>query len=203
MKTFNKITALLLIIFFIAMTSCSSDDDSSSNDMGGDQSMYAGQPHTYDFTITGGPIAGNYSGEIENDMIITELLLSNYSAYMDYSGNGQKNISLHIFKEDLIIGGAFFYKNGNTPDFGENYSSDVSSMNFQFEPSGIRYNSVAGTVELSEVDFTNSVGINEAYTGLAAYKVTFDGTFIGMLEGDEVHISGTVKVNFPEDVDQL
>lgn len=203
MKHLNKIISLALIVFFIGMTSCSSDDDSVSDDMGSDQTAHAGEPHSYNFTITGGPLEGNYSGEIENDLVITELMLANYSAYMEINPNGRKDISLHIFDEDLIISGAFFYKNGNTENFGEEQTVDFSNMSFQFEPSAIRYNSIAGTVELSEVDFTNSVGINQTYNGLAAYKVTFDGTFMDIMEGDEVHISGTVKVNFPDNVNEL
>ncbi|MGO3260393.1 MAG: hypothetical protein ACTIK4_03510 [Mesonia sp.] len=198
MKTI-QITLNPLFLFLIlgfAFTSCGSDDDANPSNSGGSQLEFAGNPHTYDFTITGGAIAGNYTGEIENDIVVTELLLANYSAFMQF-GN-EKDISLHIFKEDLIIGGSFNYKNGGVGSLDNN----SSNLSFQFEPSAIRYNSMAGNVELLEIDFTNSLGINTAYNGLAAYEIVFNGTFVNALDGDEVQIEGSVKINFPENVEQ-
>jgi len=163
MKFTKTIPYLILLLIVSFATGCGSDDDANPSNSGGSQLEFAGEPHTYDFTITGGSIAGNYTGEIENDIIVSELLLANYSAYIQF-GN-EKNISLHIFKEDLIIGGSFNYINGGVGSLDNN----SSSLSFQFEPSAIRYNSIAGNVELLEIDFTNSLGINTAYNGLAAY----------------------------------
>lgn len=195
MKNFKTIPYLFLLLTL----SCSSDDEPNPPNSEGNQLEFAGDPHTYDFTITGGEIEGNYSGEIENDLTVTELLLANYSAYMQ-SGN-KKNISLNIFKEDLVIGGSFSYVNGSVGSLNNN-DNNASSLSFQFEPSAIRYNSISGSVQLSEVDFTNSLGINSAYEGLAAYQIIFNGTFVNAINGNEVQIEGTVKVNFPENVEQ-
>ncbi|SEA35185.1 hypothetical protein [Psychroflexus halocasei] len=57
-------------------------------------------------------------------------------------------------------------------------------------------------LEFAEIDFTNSLGINTAYKGLAAYEIIFNGTFVNALNGIEVQIEGTLKVNFPENVEQ-
>ncbi|SEA35076.1 hypothetical protein [Psychroflexus halocasei] len=196
MKYFKKTSYLILLIALSFLVGCTSDDDSNPSNPRGSQLEFAGDPHTYNFTITGGEIAGDYIGEIENDLTVTELLLANYSAYMQF-GN-EKDISLNIFKENLIIGGSFNYANGTIGSLDNN----ASNLSFQFEPSAIRYNSVSGSMQLSEVDFTDSLGINTAYTGLAAYEISFNGTFINALNGSEVQIEGPIKVNFPENVEQ-
>lgn len=197
MKNFKTIPYLFLLLSLTI--SCSSDDDTNPTNSGGSQFEFAGDPHTYSFTITGGEIAGDYTGEIENDLTVTELLLANYSAYMQF-GN-ERSISLNIFKEDLIVGGSFNYINGAVGSLNSN-DNNASSLSFQFEPSAIRYNSASGSVQLSEIDFTNSLGINTAYTGLAAYEISFNGIFINAINGNEVQIEGSIKVNFPENVEQ-
>lgn len=99
MKNFKTIPYLFLLLSLTI--SCSSDDDTNPTNSGGSQFEFAGDPHTYNFTITGGEIAGDYIGEIENDLTVTELLLANYSAYMQF-GN-ERSISLNIFKEALLL----------------------------------------------------------------------------------------------------
>ena len=114
----------------------------------------------------------------------------------------RKDIDLHIFNNNIVIEGGFFYKNGATKNFGDNNTSDFSDLRIHLDPPNVKYMSKTGTIALSEVDFTNSVGKNEAYAGLAAYKIIFNGSFVNFTDGEEVNIKGTVKVNFPTDVEQ-
>lgn len=206
MKIFKRMSFLVFLALSVVMTSCGSDDDGNPNDPtdpSGSQIENAGNPHTYEFTFTGGELDGETrSGAIADNFIITELLLANYSAYTNFNENGLKGIDLHIFNEDMIISGGLFYKNNQTRDFGEGNTIDFSDLRIQMESPNIKYSSKAGTIELTEIDFTNSLGINEVYAGLAAYKITFNGTFINFQNANEVNIKGTVKVNFPANVEQ-
>lgn len=193
----------MLLIAMLCIAGCKSDDDTGPEEPSGNQIENAGNPHTYEFTFTGGELDGETrSGAIVDNFIITELLLVNYSAYTNFNEDGLKGIDLHIFNDEMIISGGFFYKNNQTRGFGEGNTIDFSDLRIQMEAPNVKYSSKAGTIELTEIDFTNSLGINEVYAGLAAYTITFNGTFVNFLNGNEVNIKGTVKVNFPANVEQ-
>lgn len=203
MKT---IKFLFLFTALIVMTGCSSDDSPTPNDPDdpditlSDQLPNAGNPHTYEFTFTGGHLGGEtISGEIANEMIITDLLLNNFSAYTEHEV-GRKVINFHILKEFISIGGEFYYQNGGINGFGDISEPDISSLSIQLSTPNVRYDSQSGTVSITELDFTDSVGINTYYAGLTACKITFNGTFMNFTDGDIADISGTIKLNFPENV---
>ncbi|MBF8148592.1 hypothetical protein ITJ86_01710 [Winogradskyella sp. F6397] len=196
---------LFLFTTLIVMTGCSSDDSSSNSDDDALTNLIpnAGNPHTYEFTVTGGQLDGEtISGEIANEMVVTELILANYAAYTEFDP-GKKVIAFHILNEIISIGGDFYYQNGGVNGFGSVSEDDASNLSIQLDTPNVRFDSQTGTVSISELDFTDSVGENIYYAGLTACKFTFNGSFINFVNGEEVEISGTIKLNFPEDVSEL
>lgn len=212
MKNFQKTTYVIMLAFVALMASCSSDDGGNGNpNEPNDPSVQlgnAGDPHAYDINITGGDFEQRHLvGEIENKLIVTDLALLECSTYNNDGNLKSISFTLTISAVDspfATLSGHFYFKDGDTKDLGDPYNFDEkkSSLIMQFFSNANRYASKSGSVNLSNVAFTD-VGMPDdqvLYDGFAAYDVSFDGTFFEIFGDDEdVNISGSFALNFPEE----
>ena len=191
MKTLKKTTYVILLTFITNLAGCSSDDNNSGPDGDpGDPTGQQGDPHTYDITITGGSAGEkNVSGEIDNSYTEGITNLSIYEILED----GTKAKSFFLGNSEISIIGSFYEVNGQTPDFGSEGDKASELSIILSPPIEDGYEAISGSVELSNINYKTVT----TTSGLASYKLIFNGTF-ETDEGDEtVQVSGTVVVHMP------
>lgn len=179
----------MMLICLPLLVACSSDDDNNIKEPS------QGSDHSYDITINPGSANERHlKGTIKNSKN-DDGTINNFSLYTN-TANG-KSVVLRLGNADILFSGLFFHdNNGHTTDLTNGYEDDSDEQSRLIitlsPPSQEAYNSIAGTVNISEIN----KGISTAEGGVMGYTLNFDGQFED-LEEQVVQIKGTVVVKIP------
>lgn len=196
----SKPNFYFLLIALLSLTmGCTKNNDTNPDDP--DKKEIFGEPHSYQFTFTGGHYDGQtFSGEFENP---EDHLGGNSVVYVERSGDFI-DISFFLENEEVSWGGDFLYHPSTkvteeltlNPIYSNNSSgADSSNFGITFKKEDVgafrNYLSLSGTMALAKVKLNN----NKVDGGLVSCEASFNGTFISTGQDDTVSVSGKIILN--------